>query len=303
MKKKSLVALVIALLLCVGLSVGAVGVCAAPSTTANEWFEQQKQANDEWFEQQQQANEEWFEQQKQANDDWFEQQKPEDEERFDPKWHTAFIVFAVIFVVALGFVVYDIVTTLHLSAKSMGKRELPARRITSATVKTPVPDRVVCPKCGQPFGEAMFCSSCGTAKKVKNVYVVPMEKRMTAQKFEKMINQWFAENPYAYDCRIKLETKASIWQPFVHHKFFVKSARIEFSVAPQPVKEQYGLAFLYKFRFFGPIRYSEQKQVEAWHAKNPDCQIVSHQNGGHIQHFDSNGGIWAQYYNYVLYKK
>ena len=59
------------------------------------------------------------------------------------------------------------------------------------------------------------------------------------------------------------------------------------------------LLFVFQIWFTG---FSEKKHVEKWLENNRDCTVVSHQ-GGRIQHFDSNGGFYAQYYNYVLFKK
>lgn len=205
-------------------------------------------------------------------------------------------------IVVLSFAGFVFGSMIHLSVKSMGKKELPPRRRTPYTITAGPAPYTCCPKCGQPFGESTFCPTCGVSKQSKAVYQVPIDKRMTAQKFEETINEWFATNPYIYNCRIHLDTRASILSPFVQYKFFVKSARIEYSVAPQPQK-QVGLAFAYKFRVLGPIGYSYEKQVAQWQQNNPDCKIISHMSGGRIQHLDNKGGIWAQYYNYILFTK
>ncbi len=215
-------------------------------------------------------------------------------------------IFKVIFFIMLAIILtvsfYDIVTTFHLSSASMKKKELPSRKQTANTITTPLPDIKACPKCGKEYGESTFCPDCGTSKKVKSTYIVPINKKMTAQKFEKLVNEWLAENPYAHNCKIKLDTKASLILPFVNYKFFVKSAVIEYNVADEPQNHQYGLAFIYKFRLFGPIGYSKEKHVAEWQENNPDCTVIS-THGGRIQHFDNQGGFWAQYYNYVFFKK
>lgn len=222
--------------------------------------------------------------------------------QFNPlMWILPIIAYSFFFIV-LGLMIYIICSVNSLSSKTMGRKELPQRTETPNTIRTAVATSAFCPKCGAAFGEGGFCASCGTPKQAKNVYVVPINGRMTAQDFEKHINQWFAENPYIYNCNLKLDTHASLFIPFVQKKFFVKSAVLEFNVADKPQKHQYGFAFLYKFRLFGPIGYSYEKQVEEWKANNPDCTVIS-TKGGRIQHFGTQSGFYAQYYNHVLFKK
>ncbi len=212
------------------------------------------------------------------------------------------VIGPMIFFAFVGTVVYIIVTTILLSKTSMGKKKLPGLKETENTVKVAAADRTHCPKCGKEYGEASFCTECGISKSVKNQYVVPINKRITAQKFEKMINAWLAENPYIYNCKIKLNTRQSVFIPFVGYKFFIKNAVLEFNVADKPQNHQYGFAFLYKFRLFGPLGYNTDKHVAQWNKNNPDCKVVS-SHGGRIQHWDNKGGFYAQYYNYVFFKK
>lgn len=175
----------------------------------------------------------------------------------------------------LALVIYIIVSALHLSVTSTKKKNLPAVQATANTIASASADR--------------------------STFVVPINSRMTAKKFETTVNEWFAENPYVYDCKIKLDTKATLLSPFVGYKFFVKNAVIEYSVADRPQNSQYALAFIYKFRLFGPIGYSKEKHVAEWQANNTDCSVIS-THGGRIQHFGSSG-FFAQYYNYVFFKK
>lgn len=185
------------------------------------------------------------------------------------------IKIAIIVIPIFALLIYIIATTLHLSVTSTKKKELPVQRQTANTITTVTAN--------------------------KQTYVVPINGKMSAKKFESTINEWFAENPYVCDCKIKLDTKASLLSPFVGYKFFVKNAVIEYSVADRPQNTQYALAFIYKFRLFGPIGYSKEKHVAEWQVNNTDCTVVS-AHGGRIQHFGSSG-FFAQYYNYVFFKK
>lgn len=222
--------------------------------------------------------------------------------QFEQRHQQRKTIILVIATLVIFLLVFFFGSIIHLSITSMKKKELPSVRHTSNTVTTPMAPRQYCLQCGQIYGSADFCPKCGSAKVVPNTYVVPINGRITAQKLETVVNEWLAENPYAYDCKLNLETKASLLIPFVQCKFFVKRAEIEFSVADKPQNRQYGLAFIYKFRLFGPIGYSTEKHIAQWQANNQDCQIVS-THGGRIQHFGTNSGFWAQYYNYVFFKK
>lgn len=203
-----------------------------------------------------------------------EQQKAFEEEM--QREQTMFRIKGAIFITPiLALIIYIIVTTLHLSVTSTKKKELPVQRQTSNTITT--------------------------VSTNKQTYVVPINGKMTAQKAEALINEWFAENPFICDCRLKLETKASLISPFVKHKFYVKNAIIEYSVADVAQPHQYGMAFIYKFRFFGPIGYSQQKHVAEWQSNNTDCEVLSVQ-GSRIQHFGQSG-FWSQYYNFVFFKR
>lgn len=185
-------------------------------------------------------------------------------------------VIQILLFIFFPFGIYNAVTTSRLSHTSMKKKELPERRQTANTITTPTAE--------------------------KKTYVVPINGRMTVQKAEKLINEWLAENPYIYNCKLKLETENSLISPFIKYKFFITEAVIEYSVADSLQACQYGLAFIYKYRFFGPIGYNEKKHVAEWQANNTDCQIIS-SRGGHIQHLHNGGLAWAQYYNYIFFKK
>lgn len=180
-----------------------------------------------------------------------------------------------IFIPILGFAVFIGISMLKLSNSSMKAKILPPKKQTANTVKT---------------------------VSVNNIYVLPIDKKITAQKCEELINRWLAENPYAYNCTLKLDTKASLFSPFVNYKFFVKKAVIEYSIANTVQEHQYGMAFIYKFRLFGPIGYNTDKHISQWSENNHDCKILSH-HGGRIQHFGTHSGFWAQYYNYLFFKK
>lgn len=203
---------------------------------------------------------------------------------------------------SIGLVLLLLLPVLVLSSNSMKEKKLPPRATTANTVTTPAAILTNCPKCGTAFGNGEFCPKCGTAKMVKKVYTFPIKGSMTAQKFEKMANEWLAENPYIYNCKLTINKRASLLSPLVTYKFFVKSASIEYLVAEKPQPQQYGVAFIYKFRLFGPIGYSEEKHVEEWKANNPDAKVISN-TGGRIQHFGTRSGFYAQYYNYVFFKK
>ena len=211
------------------------------------------------------------------------------------------MIFSVFFVTLLALAVYLLVSMFHWSRTTMGKKELPPVA-TAPIAPAPAAQHAVCPKCGRTFEGGNFCETCGTAKVARHTYTLPIEGKITAFRCEELVNRWFAEHPYATDCTIKLETKQSLIIPFISRKFWVKNAVISYRVAEQPQPRQYGLAFLYKFRVFGPIGYSGQKQVSQWLESNPGCRVVS-THGGRIQHWDNKGGIYAQYYNYVLFSK
>ena len=215
---------------------------------------------------------------------------------------TLTIVIIAIVIPLFCFGIYCLVTMFVLSSKSMGCRQLPTRKRTINTLTAPMPDKQVCPKCGHVFGQEAFCPTCGSAKKTPTVFEVPIQGKMTAQKLEQYLNDWLAENPYIYNCQIQLDFRNSLLSPLVGHKFFVKKATITCQVSDKPQAHQYGFAFLYRFRFFGPIGYNEEKHVAQWKANNPHCQVLWHR-GGHIQHFSNQGSFYAQYYNYVLYQK
>ncbi len=213
-----------------------------------------------------------------------------------------FVFFWIFFSILLAFVIYTIITMIHLSSVSMKKRELPPVSITPLTAVGNTGNLEKCPKCGRSFSGSQFCPDCGTNARATYTYRFPIDKRITGTKFETAMNEWFAQNPNIEDCKVSLDLHNSLFSPFVYRKFFVKEAIIEFTLSEKPQSKRFGMAFLYKFRPFGPIGYSEAKQVRKWNENNPDCEVISSQ-GGRIQHFDSDGGIYAQYYNYVLFKK
>ena len=213
--------------------------------------------------------------QHQQHVDKFKEQANAFEEEMHREQVRARIKGAIFITPILALVIYIIVSALHLSVTSTKKKNLPVVQTTANTITS--------------------------ASANRNTFVVPINGKMTAKKFETTVNEWLAENPYVYDCKIKLDTKASLLSPFVGYKFFVKNAVIEYSVADHPQNSQYALAFIYKFRLFGPIGYSKEKHVAEWQVNNTDCSVIS-THGGRIQHFGSSG-FFAQYYNYVFFKK
>lgn len=229
-----------------------------------------------------------------------EQFDEEDDE--ESSFDIMIVVGIVIIICVVSLFSYLFLSILILSKTSMSTKKLPVVRETAATIKAPSAIMNNCPKCGKAFDGGAFCSSCGTSSKPRGKYIVPINGKITAQKFEVLVNEWLAQNPYIYDCKISLNTKQSLLIPFVSYKFFVKNAVIEYSVAEHPQKRRYGFAFLYKFRLFGPIGYSTEKHVAQWLQKNPDCKVISH-TGGRIQHLGSKSGFYAQYYNYVFFEK
>ncbi len=207
--------------------------------------------------------------------DKFKEQAQAFEEEMQREQLKRKIKVAIIVTPIFALVIYIIVSALYLSVTSTKKKALPAVQTTANTITSASADR--------------------------NTYIVPINGTMTAKKFETTVNEWLAENPYVYDCTIKLDTKASLLSPFVGYKFFVKNAVIEYAVADRPRNTQYALAFIYKFRLFGPIGYSTEKHVAEWQSNNTDCSVIS-THGGRIQHFGSSG-FFAQYYNYVFFRK
>ena len=142
--------------------------------------------------------------------------------------------------------------------------------------------------------------SPNTVNAASNRYVFPIRGRMRVQKFEKEFNQWLAENPYITDCKLHLDTRQRLLLPFVACKFVVKHAEITYRVSDTK-QPQHGFAFLYKIRVFGSIGYSSEKLTAQWAENNPDYRIIN-THSGHIQHF-GRGGFYAQYYNYMFFKK
>ena len=167
--------------------------------------------------------------------------------------------------------IYALVSALYLSISSTKAKTLPFALVSSNTVNG-----------------------------ASNRYEFPIRGSMTVQKFEKQFNQWLAENPYITDCHLQLETKQRLIIPFVACKFVVKHAEITYRVSDTK-QPQHGFAFLYKFRPLGSLGYSGEKLTAQWKKNNPDCRIVN-THGGHIQHFGRTG-FFAQYYNYMFFKK
>lgn len=213
-----------------------------------------------------------------------------------------FAFFVPFFVLVLALVIYVWITTAHLHKTSVRARILPARCCTGNTITKGLPPRTTCPKCGIQYGESNFCPQCGTSKFVKTTFQFPINRSITAQKFETQLNQWLAENPYIYDCTLRLETKQKLYYPFVQNKFVIKKATLTFSVADRPVAQQYGFAFAYQFRMFGTLGYNHDKLIAKWQKNNPDAKVVCTQ-GGHIEHIGSQSGWYAEYYGYIFYQK
>ncbi|MBQ7302514.1 MAG: hypothetical protein IJW89_02920 [Clostridia bacterium] len=202
---------------------------------------------------------------------------------------------------SVAFIVFVTVSTQKLSSQSMKTKELPEMEQTPATM-VPTAALTFCTHCGKPFDGKSFCTQCGAARGEKGVYEVPTDGGMRAKDFEEAVNQWLAQNPYVADCRISIKTHNSLISPFVQRKFYVEKATIEYTLSDTPRQHKLGVAFIYKFRMFGPIGYNEKKHVEEWKENNPDCKVIS-THGGHLQHFGTRSGFYAQYYNYVLFRK
>ena len=232
------------------------------------------------------------------DDDDFE----EEFKKTQKKINGFFVFFVPFFVLVLALVIYVMITTAHLHRTSIRPRILPARCRTGNTITKGMAPRTACPKCGTQYGEDNFCPKCGTSKFVKTTVQFPVGKGITAQKFEKQINQWLAENPYIYDCNLSLDTKQRLFHSFVQNKFMIKKATLTFSVSDKPVAQQYGFAFVYHYHLFGTLGYNHEKLVAKWEKNNPAAQVVSSQ-GGHIEHMGSEGGWYAEYYGYIFYQK
>lgn len=213
-----------------------------------------------------------------------------------------FFVFFIFFGLVLGLLAVNLGTVAYYSRVTMDRKVLPMRRFTANTQRDTTAAPKFCPRCGKEYGDHVFCTVCGSAKRKTYVYHIPMNKFMRARDLENAVNEWLAENPYATNCKLRLETSNMLFCPLIPYVFLVKSASIEYVLDDKPQNVQYGMAFLYKFRLFGSIGYSEEKHVAEWRMANPDCAVLS-TRGGHIQHWDSNGGFYAQYYNYILFAK
>lgn len=208
----------------------------------------------------------------------------------------AFII--IIFALAL----YIFVTTMYLSITSTGTKALPEMRITPQTRRAAAEPVKFCPKCGNSFDGHPFCSGCGAPAQLRQTYRLPIEGSITAQKAEAMVNDFLAQNPYIADCRMKLSTNAILMFPFVQLRFRVKSLELSYTLSDKPQPHRYGMAFLYKYRLFGSLGYSNEKLVSQWAANNRDCAVVSH-SGSHIQHFSTRGNFEAHFYSYAFFKK
>ena len=197
---------------------------------------------------------------------------------------------------------YIIISTMYLSVSSTGRKKLPPMAVTPRTRRGAARAVSFCPKCGTKFESGAFCKNCGTPASVRQTYLVPIKGSMTAQTVEKHINQFLAENPYISDCRLTLRYNSLLMFPFVQLRFRVQFAELSFTVSEKPQKDRFGMAFLYKYRLFGPLGYSNEKLVQQWNQNNPDCTVISYQ-GSHIQHFSNQGNFEAHYYSYVFFKK
>ena len=227
------------------------------------------------------------------------------QERFDKTTKRVsgfFLFFIPFFAFVLALAIYIWITTAHLHKTSIRTRILPKRCCTGNTITKGAPPRTACPKCGAPYGESNFCAKCGTSKFVKSTFQFPINRSITVQNFETQLNQWLAENPYIYDCRLSLETKQKLYHPFVQNKFVIKKAILTFSVADKPVPRQYGFAFAYQFRMFGTFGFSHEKLIAKWEKNNPAVRIVNTQ-GGHIEHVGSQTGFTAEFYGYIFYEQ
>jgi hypothetical protein len=213
-----------------------------------------------------------------------------------------FAFFVPFFVLVLALVIYVMITTAHLHRTSIRPRTLPARCRTGNTITKGAAPRTACPKCGEPYGESNFCPKCGSSKFVKTTFQFPIHRSITAQKFETQLNQWLAENPYIYDCKLSLDTKQRLFHSFVQNKFMIKKATLTFSVSDKPVAHQYGFAFVYHYHLFGTLGYNHDKLIAKWEKNNPTAQVISSQ-GGHIEHMGSQSGWYAEYYGYIFYQK
>ena len=214
-------------------------------------------------------------------------------------WDSFYIIFGLIFTSAIVYLVGLIV----FSIISMGNKTLPERKVTINTLRVPSPQLTHCPNCGNPIGNGNFCSICGTSRNHKEHLQLTTKGYMSARKFEKVLNEWLAENPYVTDVKLNLESNAFIFSPIVTHRIFVKNAVIEYRVDNKPQNHQYGMAFAYNCRVFGSIGYSYKKHIAKWNKHNADCTIVSTHGTGRVQHWSNQGDIHAEYFSFILFKK
>lgn len=208
--------------------------------------------------------------------------------------------FIIIFILSLAL--YIFATTMYLSVTSTGPKQLPAMQITSATRRAAGAQVKFCPKCGASFDGHPFCSACGAPAQLRQTYRLPITGSITAQKAEKLVNDFLAQNPYIAECSMKLSYNSILMFPFVQLRFRVKAVELSYTLAEKPQPHRFGMAFLYKYRLFGSIGYSNAKLAKQWADNNRDCTVLSH-TGSHIQHFSTRGNFEAHYYSYVFFKK
>lgn len=209
-----------------------------------------------------------------------------------------FIFVALIICLAL----YIFGTTMYLSATSTGPKTLPPVQVTSQTRRGTAEKVKFCPKCGADFEDKPFCAACGTSAQIRQTFRLPIQGSITAQKAETMVNNFLAQNPYIADCRMKIDYDSILMFPFVQLRFRVKAVELSCVLSDKPQAHRYGMAFLYKYRLFGPIGYNGEKLVAQWAGNNRDCAVISH-TGSRIQHFSNQGNFEAHYYQYVFFKK
>ena len=210
--------------------------------------------------------------------------------------------FWIFFCFVLALALYILVTTLYLSITSTGPITLPPMQVKSTSLRGSAVPVAFCHKCGTAYPEgASFCANCGAPKAIRQTWQLPINGSITAQEAQKQINEFLAQNPFITDCKLDIHYSAILMFPFVQWRFRVNAAQLTFTLGPKPQPWQYGMAFLYKYRLFGPIGYSQQKLVDTWRKSNPRCSVLSY-TGSRIQHFSTRGNFEAHYYSYVLFK-
>ena len=123
---------------------------------------------------------------------------------------------------------------------------------------------------------------------------------MYATDFENMANEWFAENPYVYNCKLHVTTDWTTIAFDPTHKFYITKAYVEFNVADRPLQNRYGVAFIYKKRYFRSG--NGETLVDQWLENNGGCKAISWENS-RISHWDNNALTYSLHYNIVLFQK